>query len=206
MFLHQSNAFIRSLFPSGFTWQKPSAEKTIYLTFDDGPVPDITEQVLEMLQKYRAKATFFCVGDNLRKHPQVFEKVRQQDHATENHTFHHLSGWATPPQTYLQNTDECQAWLDKPARLFRPPYGRITRPQAQLLQQRGYEIVMWDVLSGDFERSVSPETCLRKSLQYTRQGSITLFHDSQKAHKNMSYTLPRYLEHFSEKGFVFESL
>jgi peptidoglycan/xylan/chitin deacetylase (PgdA/CDA1 family) len=206
MFVHNSNFLIRSFFSEGFTWERPVQQNTIYLTFDDGPIPYITDWVLEILNKYEAKGTFFCVGDNIRKNREVYERVVNQGHATENHTFNHLSGWGNSIEKYQENARLCQEVLGKPVRLFRPPYGRITRKQADILREEGYEIVMWDVLSGDFEKSVSPETCLKKSIQYTKSGSITVFHDSIKAEKNLKYTLPRYIEHFAEKGYMFEKL
>ena len=207
MFLHKTNFLMRALYPD-FIWRKSSLEKKIYLTFDDGPIPEITEFVLETLAKYQAKATFFCIGDNIKKHPVVFQKLMNEGHAVGNHTFNHLKGWATDDVTYLENVVLCSEEIEKEkcqTQLFRPPYGRIKRSQAKLLLP-DYEIVMWDVLSGDFSQKLSPETVLHKTIQHTKAGSIVLFHDSIKANKNMSYSLPRFLEHFSEKGFQFVKL
>jgi len=175
------------------------------LTFDDGPIPDVTEGVLETLQHYRAKATFFCIGDNIRKHPAVFRKIMAQGHAVGNHTYHHLNGWKTSHEEYLANVQQCAELLPPQTRLFRPPYGRVKRSQAREIMQTN-RLVMWDVLSGDFAQEISPETCLSKTIQHTRPGSILLFHDSLKARRNMEYAVPRVLDHFSNLGFQFDSL
>jgi peptidoglycan-N-acetylglucosamine deacetylase len=207
MFLHKTNFLMRALYPD-FIWRKSLLEKKIYLTFDDGPIPEITEFVLETLAKYQAKATFFCIGDNIRKHPLIFQKLINEGHAIGNHTFNHLKGWATDDVTYLENVVLCSKEIEKEnhqTQLFRPPYGRIKRSQAKSLLL-DYEIVMWDVLSGDFSQKLSPEIVLEKTIQHTKAGSIVLFHDSIKAYKNMSYSLPRFLEYFSEKGFQFAKL
>jgi peptidoglycan-N-acetylglucosamine deacetylase len=207
MFLHKTNFLMRALYPD-FIWRKSLLEKKIYLTFDDGPIPEITEFVLETLAKYQAKATFFCIGDNIRKHPLIFQKLINEGHAIGNHTFNHLKGWATDDVTYLENVVLCSKEIEKEnhqTQLFRPPYGRIKRSQAKSLLL-DYEIVMWDVLSGDFSLKLSPETVLHKTIEHTKAGSIVLFHDSIKAYKNMSYSLPRFLEYFSEKGFQFAKL
>jgi peptidoglycan-N-acetylglucosamine deacetylase len=206
MFLHKTNLFLQSFFPPGSIWQLPEKEKTIYLTFDDGPVPHITEWVLDLLAEHQIEVTFFCVGDNIRKHPLIFEKILRQNHTIANHTHNHLNGWKTPLADYLKNTHLCQVQLQQPPGWFRPPYGRITRQQAQALQAEGYQMVMWDVLSGDFEKSVSPQKCLAKTVQYTRNGSLVLFHDSRKAEKNLRFALPRYIAYCLDKGFRFEKL
>lgn len=204
MFLHKSNFLLRTLYPR-FLWRMPPREKVIYLTFDDGPIPDVTESVLETLAVFDAKATFFCIGDNVRKHPTVFQKVTDAGHAVGNHTFNHLNGWKTDDGVYLENARQCQQQLARPTTLFRPPYGRIRRSQASEILKT-HEIVMWDVLSGDFSPNLTPETVLRKTIQYTEPGSILLFHDSLKARRNMEFALPRVLEHFAEKGFRFTAL
>ena len=207
MFLHKTNFLMRALYPN-FIWRKPTQEKKIYLTFDDGPIPEVTEFVLETLSKYDAKATFFCIGGNIQKHPDIFQKVINDGHSIGNHTFNHLKGWATDDDLYFDNIAQCKDELlsnGVATKLFRPPYGRIKRSQSKVLLL-DYQIVMWDVLSGDFSLNLSPKTVLEKTLQYSEAGSIVLFHDSIKANKNMSYTLPRFLEHFSEKGFRFNSL
>ncbi|WP_337042422.1 polysaccharide deacetylase family protein [Emticicia sp. 17c] len=210
MILHKTNFLMRALYPD-FVWRKPDTDKHIYLTFDDGPIPEITEFVLDTLGQFKAKATFFCIGDNIGKHPDIFAKVVQEGHAIGNHTFNHLRGWNTEDATYLQNVKQCEMAISKvikttpqKKKLFRPPHGRIKRSQARSLLPE-YDIVMWDVLTADYDASLTPETVLSKTIKYTEGGSIVLFHDSIKANKNMSYALPRFLEHFSEKGFDFQT-
>ncbi len=198
---------MRALYPN-FVWRKPKQEKVIYLTFDDGPIPEVTEFVLETLAEYNAKASFFCIGNNIQKHPDIFQKIINDGHSIGNHTFNHLKGWATDDKIYFENIALCKDEMTSrgvATKLFRPPFGRIKRSQSKVLFP-DYQIVMWDVLSGDFSLKLSPKTVLEKTLKHTEEGSIVLFHDSIKANKNMSYALPRFLEHFSEKGFRFESI
>ncbi|WP_247235032.1 polysaccharide deacetylase family protein [Telluribacter sp. SYSU D00476] len=204
MFLHYSPFWLKAIFPK-YLWHVPTREKKLYLTFDDGPIPDITEMVLDTLAQYRAKATFFCIGDNVGKHPAIYQKVLAAGHSVGNHTFNHLNGWKTEDATYLANIEKCGRQLHLPTRLFRPPYGRIKRSQARVVTA-DRQVVMWDVLSGDFSKEVSPQTCLRQTLRHTRVGSILLFHDSIKAAPNMQYAVPRILQHFSEAGYTFEAL
>lgn len=196
----------------GMEWTQPSPEKNIYLTFDDGPIPDVTEFVLACLAKYEAKASFFCVGDNIRKYPKVFEQVLKAGHSVGNHTYNHLNGWKTEDAQYCSNVQACQTYMDQhcppiPGQkaLFRPPYGAIKSSQWKALKAN-YRAIMWDVLTYDFDKNLSPETCLKKAIRHTRPGSIVLFHDSLKARKNMSYALPRYLAHFSKLGYSFSNL
>lgn len=204
MFLHYSPFWLKALYPR-YTWHIPTTEKEIFLTFDDGPIPDITEFVLYTLKQFEAKATFFCIGDNVKKHPSVFTQILDQGHSVGNHTFNHMNGWKSEDQEYLANIDLCEKQLNLKTNLFRPPYGRMKKSQSRLLPETK-EIIMWDVLSGDFSAAVKPETCLEKSIKYARPGSIVLFHDSLKAAKNMQYTLPRFLDHFSKKEYQFKAL
>ena len=204
MFLHHSPFWLKAFFP-GFIWHIPTQEKKIFLTFDDGPIPDITESVLETLDQYGAKATFFCIGNNVQKHPEIFQKLLDKDHAVGNHTFNHMNGWKTEDAVYLENIKQCDAELNLPTKLFRPPYGRIKKSQSHVVKKER-QIIMWDVLSGDFSKEIRQEVCLRKSIQHARPGSIVLFHDSVKAAPNMQYALPRFLEHFSNEGFTFEAM
>jgi peptidoglycan/xylan/chitin deacetylase (PgdA/CDA1 family) len=211
MILHKTNFLMRALYPD-FIWRKDNQEKTIYLTFDDGPIPEITEFVLETLAQFNAKATFFCIGDNIRKHPDIFEKVIKGGHSIGNHTFNHLRGWDTEDAEYLANVKQCDVEIgsmikqkENSKKLFRPPHGRIKRSQAKVLLPE-YDIIMWDVLTADYVADLSPETVLDKTLQHTENGSIVLFHDSIKANKNMSFALPRFLEYFSEREFRFQSI
>lgn len=204
MFLHHSPFWLKAFFP-GFIWRVPTQEKKIFLTFDDGPIPDITESVLETLARYKAKATFFCIGNNVKKHPEIYKQLLDNQHAIGNHTFNHMNGWKTEDAVYLDNIKQCEKQLNVPTNLFRPPYGRIKKSQSRVVKSER-DIIMWDVLSGDFSKEITQEICLRKSIQYTRPGSIVLFHDSVKAAPNMQYALPRFLEHFSNEGFTFEAM
>jgi peptidoglycan-N-acetylglucosamine deacetylase len=202
MYLVKTPRLLQSLLPT-FTWRIPTEEKVIYLTFDDGPIPEVTPWVLDNLRQYDAKATFFCVGDNVKKHPSVFQQILAENHTVGNHTFNHLSGWDSENMKFFHNVRHC-AQLVKSS-LFRPPYGRLTPKQTQFLT-RHYKIVMWDVLSGDFDQNITKEDCLNNVLASTRRGSIIVFHDSLKASERMMYTLPLVLEHFAAKGYRFEAL
>ncbi len=212
-YLVKTPKIIQQLF-SKYQWKVTTDKKEIYLTFDDGPIPEITPWVLEQLQKYQAKATFFCVGDNVSKYPEVFNSVVQEGHAIGNHTFNHLNGWKTATNSYVENVEKCAVTIKKQqtkpietnSLLFRPPHGKIKPSQAKKLLQKGYKIILWDVLSGDFDPGLSKETCLNRVLKNTQKGSIIVFHDSEKAFKNLEYVLPKTLEHFSKKGYVFKNL
>jgi peptidoglycan/xylan/chitin deacetylase (PgdA/CDA1 family) len=181
----------------------PAAGKVIYLTFDDGPIPGATPEVLDILRPYGARATFFMVGDNVRKHPAVFDMVMQEGHAAGNHTFHHLNGWKTSPGAYMEDVKNCRDLV--PSRLFRPPYGRCT-PTQYFLLRNDYRFVFWSVLTGDYSAAVSPEKCLANSLEFTGNGSIVVFHDNLKSIEKVRYALPRFLEHFTGLGYRFEAL
>ncbi|WP_367916354.1 polysaccharide deacetylase family protein [Leadbetterella sp. DM7] len=196
------NRIFELIYPR-FLWRMPATEKCIYLTFDDGPVPEVTPWVLEQLEQFNAKATFFCVGDNIRKNPGTFQQVISAGHGIGNHTYNHLNGWKTPVEEYLGNMHKLEELYA--TRLFRPPYGRIKKAQARqiLLHHR---IVMWSVLTRDYSASLSPEKCLKNAIRDTRNGSIVLFHDSLKAQNNLRHVLPRYLGHFSRQGYRFEKL
>ncbi|UII24570.1 polysaccharide deacetylase family protein [Fulvivirga maritima] len=207
MFLHKTPLALKWIYPQ-LTWSIPSKEKVLYLTFDDGPIPHLTEFIINTLAEFNAKATFFCVGDNIRKHPEIAQQSIEAGHTLGNHTFNHLNGWKNDSNIYIQNVEKCQEQLKSmkvTSHFLRPPYGRIARNQIAKLKNQ-YKIIMWDVLSGDFSHKISPEDCLKKSVQSTRKGSIVLFHDNVKAERNMKYTLPRYLEHFSKEGYVFKGL
>ena len=189
--------------PSGLIWDVKTGEKVIYLTFDDGPIPVLTPFVLETLKNFNAKATFFCVGENVSRFPGIYREILNQGHATGNHTFHHLNGWKTDDRTYVDDIRKCNEVLN--SRLFRPPYGRISRSQFKLIRQ-DYKVFMWSVLSMDFHKKVTPEECLNISKKHIRPGGIIVFHDNVKASEKLRFALPRFLEHFSEKGFRFEAL
>ncbi|MCC7246310.1 MAG: polysaccharide deacetylase family protein [Saprospiraceae bacterium] len=188
---------------SGFTWRRETDKPVLYLTFDDGPIPELTPWVLDVLKAHSARATFFCVGDNVRKHPAIYQRILSEGHAVGNHTFNHLNGIKTPLNTYLDNVAQCADQVQ--SRLFRPPYGRLTRAQSRALRS-DYEIIMWDVLSADFDQTITPERCLDNVLRHARKGSIVVLHDNIKAAHNLRYALPRILSHFSDKGFQFEPL
>jgi peptidoglycan/xylan/chitin deacetylase (PgdA/CDA1 family) len=202
MYLVKTPAFIQNLFPN-FTWRIPTQEKVIYLTFDDGPIPEVTPWVMEQLANYNAKATFFCVGDNVRKHPEIFKQLTNAGHSVGNHTFNHLNGWATDKLTYFHNIRHCAELVDSD--LFRPPYGRLKPSQAHFLQ-RHYRIVMWDVLSGDFDPNISKEQCYDNIVRKAEAGSIIVLHDSLKAEKKLRAVLPKVLAYYHELGFRFEAL
>jgi peptidoglycan/xylan/chitin deacetylase (PgdA/CDA1 family) len=210
----KTNLLIKKLF-SNYVWDIPNTENKIYLTFDDGPTPEITEWVLQELQKYNAKATFFCIGNNIEKYPGIFSKVIADGHSIGNHTFDHLNGWKTSTEEYIKNSGQCSVisghsenYQLKTAsgKLFRPPYGKIKLSQSKKLRQLGYKIIMWDVLSADYDTSISAEKCLENVLQNVKSGSVIVFHDSVKAFPNLEYTLPKALKILSERGFVFEKI
>ncbi len=178
-------------------------QKKIYLTFDDGPVPEVTPWVLDLLRQHDIKATFFCVGANVEKYPEVYKRILAEGHSVGNHTHNHLNGWETKSENYFDNIENCAQLVS--TRLFRPPYGRMKRAQRAYLGDR-YSIVMWDVLSGDYDKSTSAEKCLENVVAHTRNGSIIVFHDSIKASQNLVYTLPRFIEHSLKEGFEFGCL
>jgi peptidoglycan-N-acetylglucosamine deacetylase len=195
---------VRKLTRNWVTWDKPPGNKTIFLTFDDGPDPGVTPQVLDILRQFQARATFFVSGSKALIYPDIIEKTRLQGHAIGNHGFGHLRGFATPAGKYLEDVEKCAAIVK--SRLFRPPFGSLGPLQAIKLRRLGYEICMWSVISRDYDPAVSQEQCLVRCLKHIRDGSIVLFHDSQKAARNCLYVLPRLLHHFSEKACRFEAL
>lgn len=205
MYLFKTPRLLKLLYPK-LIWDIKTSSRSIFLTFDDGPIPIVTPCVLKILKEYGAKATFFCIGDNVRKHPEIFEQVKREGHAIGNHTFNHLKGWKTDDDTYLDNFKQADELLH--TNLFRPPYGRIKRSQADQLKALNPEldIIMWDVLSGDFDMTLKPERCLKKTLKYTRPGSIVVFHDSLKAFNRLEYVLPRALGLWKSQGYTFELL
>ncbi|MEI9920269.1 MAG: polysaccharide deacetylase family protein [Bacteroidota bacterium] len=190
------------VYPS-LLWKVDTDQKDLYLTFDDGPVPEVTPYVVQTLQTFNIKATFFCIGDNVRKNPEQFKKVIDGGHSVGNHTYNHVNGWSSSPSAYKENTALCQNLLPS-KRLFRPPFGRIKRSQIALLND--YKIVMWDVLTFDYDKSLDSERCLNGSLKAVRPGSIIVFHDSVKAEKNLTYVLPRFIESCLSNGYSFKAL
>ncbi|WP_304067071.1 polysaccharide deacetylase family protein [Pedobacter glucosidilyticus] len=208
MYLVKTPWLLKKFYPKNLVWNNSRAEKIIYLTFDDGPIPIVTPFVLEILKKFNAQATFFCIGENINKHPQIFEQLKTEGHAIGNHTYNHLNGWKSDDKTYLHNILKCQELTQ--TNIFRPPYGRIKKSQITLLNQfqnnQDLKIIMWDVLSGDFDTQLSPEKCLKNVLKQTENGSIVVFHDSLKAYDRLKYTLPKALEFWQSKGYKFHSI
>jgi len=194
---------IKKLFPN-FIWDITNNSKEIYLTFDDGPTPEITNGTLDILKQYNAKATFFCIGNNVEKFPHIFQNIIDDGHAVGNHTYNHLKGWKTPTEDYLKDIQKAQNLIY--SKLFRPPYGQITPKQGSAIMALGYHVIMWNVLSIDWDVFVSRKTCLNNVISKADSGSIIVFHDSVKASKNMQYALPKVLEHFTKKGFTFKAL
>jgi peptidoglycan/xylan/chitin deacetylase (PgdA/CDA1 family) len=192
-------------------WNIPNTENTIYLTFDDGPTPEITERVLEILDNHHIKATFFCIGDNVRKHPEIVQKILSKQHSVGNHTYSHLKGWKTPTKTYISNSEACEIKLNslfkiRNSKLFRPPFGKITPWQSFKLRKLGYKIIMWDVLSKDYDTSISAEKCYENVIKNVSSGSIIVFHDSNKAKENVLNSLEKTIETLKNKGFNFEKI
>lgn len=199
MYLVKTPRVIQNLFPN-FHWRVETEEPVIYLTFDDGPIPMVTPWVLDQLDAFQARATFFTVGANAKKYPDLIQDILDRGHSLGNHTMHHLDGWVSDNIPYFHDVRHCSQLVN--SSLFRPPYGRIKPRQAQFLQ-RHYEIVMWDVLSGDFDPHLRPEDCVTNVTRNAGPGSIVVFHDSIKAQEKLEYALPRVLEHFSALGYRF---
>lgn len=181
----------------------PTNRKELFLTFDDGPTAGITRQILDLLDEYNARATFFCIGGNVVKQPEVFSEMQSRGHAVGNHTWNHMSGWEFSDFSYFKNILECSRVVPSP--LFRPPYGKISPRQIPGIAKR-YKIIMWDVLAGDWDASISPEQCLRNVTDHAEPGSVIVFHDSAKARDRMLYALPRALEFWSKQGFSFRKI
>ncbi|HMZ47030.1 MAG TPA: polysaccharide deacetylase family protein [Chitinophagaceae bacterium] len=206
MYLAKTYWWLKALYPT-FIWNKSREEKVIYLSFDDGPNPTVTPFVLDLLKQYKAKATFFCIGKNVVHFPALYHQIINEGHSVGNHTQHHLNGWQTKTEKYIHNIQT--AALQIQSNLFRPPYGRIKRAQANKLTKNSsnpFQIIMWDVLSGDFDTNISGEQCFINVTNNTENGSIIVFHDSDKAWERLSYTLPKILELYSKQGFEFKAL
>jgi peptidoglycan-N-acetylglucosamine deacetylase len=196
----------RALFPH-YVWRFPSTEKVVYLTFDDGPHPTITPWVLDLLQQYDAKATFFCIGENVVQFPDTYQQILDNGHSIGNHTYHHFNGWKTPADLYLEDVARAAAVIQ--SNLFRPPYGKITKRQAKGLAKAGIpncRVIMWDVLSADYDTSYSAQRCMNNVLKNVEPGSIVVFHDSGKAFPNLKSTLPLILKYFKNEGYKFEKI
>lgn len=202
MFIEQPPLLYRVLFPE-CVWRLHNNDKTVYLTFDDGPIPEVTPWVLDLLDSYNIKATFFCVGDNVKRNPELFQEIKRRGHSVGNHTMNHLQGIKTTSRRYLRNVAEANELINSP--FFRPPHGLLRWEQASVLREH-YTIIMYDVVSRDYNRKLTGEQVLNIVKRYTRQGSIIVFHDSLKAEKNMKYALPRAIEWLKEQGYKFERL
>lgn len=207
----KTNWIIKKTF-SNYTWAISNKKNTVYLTFDDGPIPEITTWILEQLKKHDAKATFFCIGDNIKKNPSLFKKIINEGHAIGNHTCNHLNGWKANTDSYIENIKLCEDAIEKhsdsnlKSKLFRPPYGKLRKSQSRAIRKLGYKIIMWDVLSADFDTSITKEKCLQNVLDYVEPGSIIVFHDSIKAFKNLEYVLPKTLAFLNKNNFNCEVL
>ncbi|MDP5081935.1 MAG: polysaccharide deacetylase family protein [Winogradskyella sp.] len=202
--------FVKTLFPN-FVWNIHTDKKELYLTFDDGPIPEITEWVLQLLKDFNAKATFFCIGNNIEKYPDVFQQIINEGHVIGNHTYNHLKGWEHKEKVYTKDVLKTEAIIqnalsEKSRNLFRPPYGKFKNKQSKALLTLGYKIILWDVLSYDWDKSVPENACLNNIIAAAKEGSIVVFHDSIKASKNLKYVLPKVLEYFRDKGFTFKAL
>ena len=193
---------LKTVFPE-ITWDFQDTEPSLYLTFDDGPTPAITTEVLSILARFNAKATFFCIGRNVERNPDVYQQLLTNGHTTGNHTYSHLKGWYTPNHEYYDDINLAAQFIQ--SGLYRPAYGMITPMQLRQLRQQ-YRIVMWDIMSYDFDYGTSPEKCLKNVIRYTSSGSIVVFHDSVKASKKLLYALPRVLEYYADRGFTFKSI
>lgn len=211
-------ALIKWLHPNWYVWDKPKNSQTVYLTFDDGPIPEVTPWVLDTLSENNIKATFFCIGENVQKYPDLFKRIVQEGHQVGNHTYNHLKGWKTDTPTYIENTLLAQSVIENTlkdgilsdetsiTKLFRPPYGKIKKRQARKLTTQGFEIIMYRVVAYDWDPKISREQCLHNITKHTKGGDLVVFHDSIKAFKNLKYTLPKAITFLREKGHTFARL
>jgi len=209
--------FVKTLFPN-FIWNIDTKSKELYLTFDDGPTPEITDWVLSTLKDYNAKATFFCIGNNIEKHPDIFRNIIDEGHVIGNHTFNHLKGWKHKTSDYLDDVERTEKIINseyqkqnsritiRNSKLFRPPYGKFKSKQSKQIRDLGYKIILWDVLSYDWDNAISEVNCLKNVTSAAKEGSIIVCHDSVKASRNLKYVLPKVLEYYNQRGFKFKSL
>ncbi|MCY7410877.1 MAG: polysaccharide deacetylase family protein [Chitinophagales bacterium] len=202
MYFIKTPELLKRMYPNQI-WSIPNDKKKIYLTFDDGPTPRITESILQTLNDYLAKATFFLVGENALRYPELVQSIKSEGHSIGNHTHRHLNGWQTNTNAYAKDVLKCEEIIS--SKLFRPPYGRITRSQTKVMTNR-YKVVMWDVLSGDFDHTITKDRVLKNVIDNTKPGSIIVFHDSIKAASRMQFALPRVLEYFTEREYTFAKI
>lgn len=205
MYLNYTPLWLRWFYPN-ITWHKSRKEKFVYITFDDGPIPVVTPFVLNTLKKFNCHATFFCIGDNVDKHPSILSDIISAGHTIGNHTYNHLKGWNSSNKDYIENV--IKGSIITSTRIFRPPHGRIKKSQIKEIKKHYHstEIIMWDVLSGDYDERISKEQCVRNVLKHCKNGSIIVFHDSLKAFGRLEYALPVVLENLSNQGFQFRTL
>lgn len=203
LYLVKTPGWLKSLY-HGCDWDIKGEAKTLYLTFDDGPNPVSTRFILDQLKAHHAKATFFCIGDNVRQHPELYKSMLDEGHATANHTMHHINGWNSDDETYIKDISDAAQFIEN--KMFRPPYGRIKRSQIKKLKQEipGSRVIMWNILAGDWEQHLTPEKCLKQVLRKTKDNDIIVLHDSDKAWPRVQYVLPELLKHYTEKGYKFE--
>lgn len=202
LLLIQPKGILQKLYPKAL-WKVKTDNKEIYLTFDDGPVPELTDWVLSTLKIYNAKATFFCVGSNILKHNQIFERIKKEGHTVANHTMYHTKGFSTTVADYMSEVAQCKDLIEN--NLFRPPYGKLKRSQYKALQKNNFKVVFWDVISYDYEK-ISPQQCLNNVVKNTKRGSIVLFHDNVKAEENIKFALPNFLEYYTKLNYTFKAL
>ena len=203
MTFYSAPFWIRAISPKGLIWRVPTNKKEVFLTFDDGPVPEVTPLVLDILTKYNVKATFFCVGENVHKYPEIFALLLKDGHAIGNHTYHHVKAWETDYNLYLSEVKQCNQLIG--SKLFRPPHGQINPKIARQLR-KDFRIIMWSALTGDYNKKLSGEQCLSNAIKNTRSGSIIVFQDSIKARERMEYALPQYIEYCLKEGYIFRTL
>ena len=202
-YLVRSPWWLKRIYP-GRVWHMPGKGKAIYLSFDDGPDPQVTPFVLDELAKYGARATFFCIGRNRMLHPELYDRILTEGHAVGNHSFDHLDGWKTHNAVYVENVLKAKQHIASD--LFRPPYGKMNRIQQKQLSKEGFKTIMWSILSGDFDEAISPQQCCSNVIENAANGAIIVFHDSRKANEKMSYALPLVLKYFTDKGYRFEKI
>lgn len=200
MYLAKTPRYIKSIYKN-LIWDIPNNEQKVYLTFDDGPTPEVTDFVLKTLNFYKVRATFFCLGKQVDNHQNIFKRIIENNHIVGNHTYNHVNGWLTNTKTYIEELALCNKAFE--SKLFRPPYGKVKAAQSKLINKT-HKVIMWDVLSGDFDNKINPEQCFKNVINNVKTGSIIVFHDSSKAYKNLQYALPKSIAYLQQRGYVFD--
>lgn len=203
MYAVKSPYILRKLLKRLILWDIKTSDKELFLTFDDGPIPEVTPKVLALLRKFNAEATFFMVGENIDKHPEIYQQVKDAGHAIGNHSYNHIKSWKSSNEEYYSNIQKASGLIE--GKLFRPPHGQIKLKQLKELSKK-YNVVLWSVLSGDFDTNLSPEKCAKNVINNSKNGSIIVFHDSLKAESRMLFALEETLKHFTKFGYNFKSL